>query len=63
MSFEFILRIIGMIVLAISGGFLGYDLSRFTPEDAVRTILVFSLVGALTGLVLTPYFTTRPARA
>ncbi|MFN8432558.1 MAG: TRAM domain-containing protein [Anaerolineales bacterium] len=63
MSFEFILRIIGMIVLAISGGFLGYDLSRFTPEDAVRTILVFSLVGALAGLVLTPYFTTRPARA
>jgi len=63
MSFEFILRIIGMIVLAVSGGFLGYDLSRFTPEDAVRTVLVFSLVGALTGLVLTPYFTTRPARA
>ena len=63
MSFEFILRIIGMIVLAVAGGFWGYDLSRFTPEDAIRTTLVFSLVGALTGLILTPYFTTRPARA
>ena len=63
MSFEFILRIIGMVVLAISGGYLGFDISRFTPDDAVRTTLVFGLVGALAGLVLTPYFTTRPARA
>lgn len=63
MSFEFILRLIGMIVLAISGGFLGFDLSEFSPADAVTNTLVFALVGALTGLVLTPYFTTRPARA
>ncbi|HAX70299.1 MAG TPA: PIN domain nuclease, partial [Anaerolineae bacterium] len=63
MSFEFILRIIGMIVLAVSGGLWGFQISRFVPEDAVRTTLVFSLVGALTGLILTPYFTTRPARA
>lgn len=63
MSFEFILRIIGMIVLAVAGGYLGFDLSRFSPSDAIRTILVFGLVGALTGLILTPYFTTRPARA
>ena len=63
MSFEFILRIIGMVVLGIAGGYWGFDVSRFTPDDAVRTILIFSLVGALTGLILTPYFTTRPARA
>ncbi|MBM3180287.1 MAG: TRAM domain-containing protein [Chloroflexi bacterium] len=63
MSFEFILRIIGMIVLAVTGGYLGFDLSRFSPSDAIRTTLVFALVGALTGLILTPYFTTRPARA
>ena len=63
MSFEFILRIIGMIVLAVAGGYWGFDLSRFSPSDAIRTTLVFGLVGALTGLILTPYFTTRPARA
>ena len=63
MSFEFILRIIGMIVLAVAGGYWGFDLSRFSPSDAIRTTLVFALVGALTGLILTPYFTTRPARA
>lgn len=63
MSFEFILRIVGMIVLAVAGGYWGFDLSRFLPADAIRTTLVFGLVGALTGLILTPYFTTRPARA
>ncbi len=63
MSLEFILRIIGMIVLAIVGGYWGFDLSRFTPDDGLRTTLVFGLVGALAGLILTPYFTTRPARA
>lgn len=63
MSFEFVLRIIGMIVLAVSGGYLGFDISRFAPETALRATLVFGLVGALVGLILTPYFTTRPARA
>jgi uncharacterized protein YacL len=63
MSYEFILRIIGMFVLGIAGGFWGFDVSRFTPESAARTTLLFSLVGALAGLILTPYFTTRPARA
>jgi uncharacterized protein YacL len=63
MSFEFILRLIGMVVLGIVGGYWGFSLSRFTPEDALRTVLVFGLSGALAGLILTPYFTTRPARS
>ena len=63
MSFEFVLRLIGMVVLGIAGGFWGFGLSKFSPEDALRTTLVFGLVGALAGLILTPYFTTRPARA
>jgi uncharacterized protein YacL len=62
MSFEFILRIIGMFVLAIGGGYWGYDLYRGTPNESVNSLL-FGLVGALVGLILTPYFTTRPARA
>lgn len=62
MSFEFILRVVGMFVLGISGGYWGFDLSRYAPDDVVRTTLVFGLVGALVGLILTPYFTTRPAR-
>ncbi len=63
MSTEFFLRIIFMIILGIAGGYWGYDLSRFDPTEIVRYTLGIGLVGALTGLILTPYFTTRPARA
>ncbi|HRQ25333.1 MAG TPA: PIN domain nuclease, partial [Anaerolineales bacterium] len=63
MSFEFILRIIGMFAMAIAGGIWGFDFSKYNPQDALRTTILFSLVGALAGLILTPYFTTRPARA
>ena len=65
MSFEFILRIIGMVILAIGGGYWGFDLSKANPgtTDAYIATMTFGLVGALTGLILTPYFTTRPVRA
>ena len=64
MSVEFIYRIIGMIVLGIAGGYLGAELSQYNPMmEAIRTILLSALTGALAGIVLTPYVTTRPARA
>jgi uncharacterized protein YacL len=64
MSIEFIFRIIGMIVLGIAGGYLGVELSKYNSMiDAVRTVLLYALTGALAGIVLTPYLTTRPARA
>ncbi len=65
MSFEFVLRIIGMIALGIGGGFWGFDLARANPEvaDVYATTMVLGLVGALAGLILTPYFTTRPSRS
>ncbi|HEX2697098.1 MAG TPA: PIN domain-containing protein, partial [Anaerolineales bacterium] len=62
MSAEFILRILFMIILAIAGGYWGYDLAKYNPEEVIRYTLGIGLVGALTGLILTPYFTTRPAR-
>ena len=65
MSFEFVLRIIGMIVLAIAGGYWGYELAQITPgaSDILTNTTLMALVGALAGLILTPYLTTRPARA
>ncbi len=63
MSVEFILRIVFMIILGIAGGYWGHDLARFNPSEVVRYTLGIALTGALTGLILTPYFTTRPARA
>jgi uncharacterized protein YacL len=63
MSAEFFLRIFFMIVLGIAGGFWGYDLAIYIPVEVFRYTIGIALVGALTGLILTPYFTTRPARA
>src|SRR5512146_2933768 len=63
MSAEFFLRIIFMIILGIAGGFWGFDLAKLNPPVTVRYTIGISLVGALTGLILTPYFTTRPSRA
>jgi len=65
MSFEFVLRIVGMIVLALAGAKLGLRVGTFAggaggPIEVWG--LVVSLVGALTGLIITPYLTTRPAR-
>ncbi len=63
MSVEFILRIIFMILFGIAGGIWGHDLARYAPAEVYRYTFGIALVGALVGLILTPYFTTRPARA
>ena len=65
-SAEFILRLIGMVVGALLGWAFGGWAARiepFHPEQVLLYRTVFGLVGALAGLVLTPYVTTRPARA
>jgi uncharacterized protein YacL len=63
MSVEFFLRIIFMFIFAIAGGFWGHDLAKYYPAEVFRWTIGMSLVGALVGLILTPYFTTRPSRA
>lgn len=63
MSFELVVRLVGMVVLAIGGIYLGAylgDLAQGSPELFAS---VFGLVGALAGLVITPFVTTRPIRA
>jgi hypothetical protein len=58
MSTEFIFRIIGMVIVAILGWSLGGQASRiepFIPEQELLYRMVFGLIGALAGLVLTPY--------
>jgi uncharacterized protein YacL len=65
-SVEFIFRLIGMVVVSILGWSFGGWASRIEPFDPRQELLyrtVFGLVGALAGLVLTPYITTRPARS
>jgi uncharacterized protein YacL len=70
MSSEFIIRLLGMIVFSVLGVYWGTSLGRlanaspgpntFTVEQYAFTI---GLVGALAGLILTPFITTRPIRA
>ncbi|MBN1438289.1 MAG: PIN domain-containing protein [Anaerolineales bacterium] len=63
MSIEFFLRIIGMVVLVVVGGFLGIRLADLAEVPREQWASLFASLGALTGLILTPYLTTRPLRA
>lgn len=65
MSAEFVVRIVGMLLLAVAGVQIGAVLANLAnvPESTrVPYVLIFTLVGALAGLVLTPWLTTRPFR-
>jgi uncharacterized protein YacL len=62
MSVEFIFRILGMLILAVAGGLWGYNLGGDNFVESIRYAAIIGLIGSLAGLVLTPYFTTRPAR-
>ena len=59
MSIEFVLRLIGMVVLAIGGVYLGLGLAAAAGSAPELWAVVFALLGALMGLVATPFFTTR----
>jgi len=64
MSADFIGRIVGMILLLIVGIFVGIYLAPLLGGYSPAWYAVlFGLVGALVGLVLTPYFTVRPFSA
>jgi uncharacterized protein YacL len=63
MSTDFIVRIIGMIVFAVIGAYTGVFFGGSSPEAQQAYGGILSLVGALVGLVLTPYMTTRPVKA
>jgi uncharacterized protein YacL len=62
MSVEFIFRLIGMVVLSVIGAYWGIYLGQLTGGPSDLYAVVIGLVGALVGLILTPFVTTRPAR-
>ena len=63
---EFIIRFIGLLVFSALGFSLGATVSNFLgPSDTAEIFLfqtVFALLGGLSGFILIPYITTRPAR-
>ena len=69
MSTDLIFRLVGMVVFTILGVQLGTQLgysANTAPGGAPFSVEQYSftigLVGALIGLILTPYITTRPVR-
>jgi uncharacterized protein YacL len=70
MSIEFILRIIGMIVFLLIGFFWGSSIGEAanaapaTPGafSTVQYAVTLALIGALVGLIITPFITIRPLR-
>ncbi len=61
MTSELGLRLIGMVIAALLGARLGIQVAA-PPFGTDLFALIFGLVGSITGLVITPYLTTRPAR-
>ena len=70
MSADFIARLVGMVLFVILGVYLGNNLGvaassnvDIPPLTVEQYSVTFGLVGALVGLILTPFISTRPARA
>jgi uncharacterized protein YacL len=62
MSADLIARIIGMVGFSILGAWGGDVLSAYAPGQKLLLMVILAVVGALFGLVVTPYLTTRPMR-
>lgn len=62
MSTEFVFRLVGMLLFAVLGALFGVEVGESTGQTPELIALMLGLVGALTGLILTPYITTRPFR-
>lgn len=62
MSFEFVSRIVGMIVFALIGARVGIDLAPFIGYPSEGSATLFALFGVLVGIILTPWLTVRPFR-
>jgi uncharacterized protein YacL len=63
MTNEFILRILGMVVMGVLGWEVGTLLGGQVDSQSVRYTLTLSLAGAALGLLITPYVVLRPIRA
>ena len=62
MTIDFLSRMIGTVIFALIGARLGVDSATFIGLPADITAAIFSLVGVLVGLILTPWITIRPLR-
>ncbi len=63
-SIEFFFRLIGAAAFGIGAAYFGAVFSDWIGAETQRQfyVVLLGLVGILTGLILTPYLTTRPLR-
>lgn len=62
MTPDFISRLVGMILFSLVGARAGVDAAATLGLPTEVTSVIFSLVGVLAGLILTPWLTVRPLR-
>lgn len=62
MTPDFISRLVGMILFSLVGARVGVDAASTLGLPTEVTSVIFSLVGVLIGLILTPWLTVRPLR-
>lgn len=62
MSADLAVRLVGMFIFAIIGAITGINWAARYSQSTELFGSVFTLVGALAGLILTPYITVRPMR-
>ncbi len=62
-SAELTFRLIGSVLGAIGGVFVGLRIAAYVGVPPEAYITVFALLGFLVGLILTPYITIRPLKA
>jgi uncharacterized protein YacL len=63
MYIEFASRMIGMVIFALVGARLGVSAAAALALPQLGVSFIFSLVGILFGLIMTPWITVRPLRA
>lgn len=63
MSPEYLFRLVGMTVLAGVGAGIGDDIADAINLPTDASVMLFFIIGAVSGLTITPWVTTRPARA
>ncbi|MBZ0286746.1 MAG: PIN domain nuclease, partial [Anaerolineae bacterium] len=63
MTPDFVSRIVGTVIFALLGARVGVDTAPSLGLPVEVTSVIFSLVGVLIGLILTPWLTIRPLRA
>ncbi len=61
-SSDFFARIIGAIVFAILGAFVGSEIATYLDVTELTYTVLLGLLGALMGLTITPYISTHPLR-